>query len=118
MRSHDLRNTQLRVGRHVAILVVLDARLRCKCLEVGKPIPESSIQATSGHERRVGAPLGDASLVHNVDLVRKGKCAQAMGDHDHGMGHREQGDPIQELALARGVNVGRNLVEDVDGRVS
>ena len=66
----------------------------------------------------MGAPLEDAALVEDDDLVGPLHGAQAVGDHQGGAAGEEAFEGVLDEAFGLGVEGGGGFVEDEDGRVA
>ena len=65
----------------------------------------------------VAADFGQRTVAHYGDPVRSFGSPQPVGDDDHGAALGQCGESRLGLALGPGVDAGRGLVHDEDGRV-
>ena len=73
--------------------------------------------AALGDELVEGAGLDDAALVEHQDAVGVADRGEAVGDHEGGAALHDLVERRLQLALGRGVERARRLVEDQDRRV-
>ena len=90
----------------------------------GRPIPGALLDFglyffhNAAELLRHGSAVVDAAIVHDHHAIGASHGGEAVGDHEHRPSGHEGGEGLLDEELALGVELGRGLVENENGRIA